>query len=56
LPDNIKKAMKPHFVEQMDEVLTLALESPLIALVQDESGVLTSVPPPDITASLPAPQ
>jgi ATP-dependent Lon protease len=56
LPDNIKKAMKLHFVDQMDEVLTLALESPLIALAPDESGVLASVPPPDITASLPAPQ
>jgi ATP-dependent Lon protease len=56
LPDNIKKAMKLHFVDQMDEVLTLALESPLIALAQDESSVLVSVPPPDITASLPAPQ
>jgi len=46
LPDNIKKAMKLHFVDQMDEVLTLALESPLIALVPQEADVLASVPPP----------
>ena len=29
LPDNIKNAMKLHFVDTMDEVLALALESPL---------------------------
>src|SRR6202040_2868159 len=29
LPDNIKNAMKLHFVDSMDEVLALALESPL---------------------------
>ena len=29
LPDNIKNSMKLHFVDQMDEVLALALESPL---------------------------
>jgi len=45
LPDNIKKAMKLHFVDQMDEVLTLALESPLKALVLPEADVLTAVPP-----------
>jgi len=31
LPDNIKNSMKMHFVDQMDEVLTLALESELVA-------------------------
>jgi hypothetical protein len=30
----------------MDEVLTLALESPLIALVSGENDVLSTVPPP----------
>src|SRR5579863_8608999 len=33
MPDNIKSAMKLHFVDTMDEVLALALESPLPALV-----------------------
>jgi ATP-dependent Lon protease len=51
LPDNIKKAMKLHFVDQMDEVLTLALESPLIALVSNESDVLSAVPPPQEISS-----
>ena len=40
--------MKLHFVDQMDEVLTLALESPLIALKPEDSGVLTAVPPVEI--------
>jgi ATP-dependent Lon protease len=48
LPDNIKKAMKLHFVDQMDEVLTLALESPLIALVPAEAEVLAAVPQSDL--------
>jgi len=47
LPDNIKKAMKLHFVDQMDEVLALALESPLIALQPPDADVL-AVPPVEI--------
>ena len=50
LPDNIKKAMKLHFVDQMDEVLTLALESPLIALASAESDVLGAVPSAEIVS------
>ena len=46
LPDNIKSAMKLHFVDSMDEVLALALESPLPAPVPAEAGVLAAVPPP----------
>ncbi len=56
LPDNIKNAMKLHFVDQMDEVLALALESPLPAALPAETEVLAAVPPPEITANLPAPQ
>jgi ATP-dependent Lon protease len=48
LPDNIKKAMKLHFVDQMDEVLTLALERPLTALVPTEADVLAAVPQADL--------
>jgi ATP-dependent Lon protease len=50
LPDNIKKSMKMHFVDQMDEVLALALEGPLIALVPSDSDVLASVPPADVVS------
>jgi len=45
LPDNIKSSIKLHFVDTMDEVLALALESPLPAPV-DESEVIPAVPPP----------
>src|ERR1700739_809328 len=45
MPDNLKKAMKLHFVDTMDEVLALALESPLPASVPAEADVLASVPP-----------
>jgi hypothetical protein len=48
--------MKLHFVDQMDEVLTLALESPLQALIPAETDVLTTVPPADLGTSVPAPQ
>ena len=45
LPDNIKNSMKLHFVDSMDEVLALALESPLPTLVPPETEVLAAVPP-----------
>jgi ATP-dependent Lon protease len=44
LPDNIKNSMKLHFVDTMDEVLALALESPLPAPVSESEGI--AVPPP----------
>jgi ATP-dependent Lon protease len=56
LPDNIKNSMKMHFVDQMDEVLKLALEGPLPTALPAAVDVLTSVPPPDLTTTLPAPQ
>src|ERR1700757_2579257 len=53
LPDNIKNAMKLHFVDQMDEVLALALESPLPASVPAEAEVLAAVPPaPDVAGQV----
>jgi ATP-dependent Lon protease len=56
LPDNIKKSIKLHFVDQMDEVLTLALESPLPSQLPTETEVLAAVPSSEMPASLPAPQ
>jgi ATP-dependent Lon protease len=44
LPDNIKKSMKLHFVDQMDEVLPLALEGPLPTPFSEETKILTAVP------------
>ena len=46
-----------HFVDQMDEVLALALESPLPSAMPAGTEVLTAVPPPsELTANLPARQ
>ena len=55
LPDNIKSSIKLHFVDNMDEVLALALEGPLPTALPAASEVLTVVPG-EITANLPAPQ
>jgi ATP-dependent Lon protease len=56
LPDNIKSSIKLHFVDNMDEVLALALEGPLPATLPAAVEVMSAVPPPEITANLPAPQ
>jgi ATP-dependent Lon protease len=56
LPDNIKKKMKLHFVDSMDEVLALALERPLPTPLAEDSEVLSTVPPAENAMNLPAPQ
>jgi ATP-dependent Lon protease len=56
LPDNIKRSIKLHFVDQMDEVLALALESPLSPALPTESEVMSAVPPADLGSNLPARQ
>jgi len=49
LPDNIKNHMKLHFVDSMDEVLALALETPLPSQVPPGAEVLAAVTPqPDV--------
>ncbi|HLJ76724.1 MAG TPA: endopeptidase La [Acidobacteriaceae bacterium] len=42
IPENLKSAMKLHFVDSMDEVLKLALEAPLPELHEDTPDVLES--------------
>jgi ATP-dependent Lon protease len=50
LPEALKSAMKFHFVDQMDEVLKIALQSPLIALAEsDEAANLTAIPPSELS-------
>jgi ATP-dependent Lon protease len=56
LPDNIKNSMKLHFVDSMDEVLALALESPLPGIANPETEVLAAVPAADISTNVPARQ
>jgi ATP-dependent Lon protease len=45
LPENLKSAMKLHFVDSMDEVLKIALAAPLPELKEDTPQVLPGVPP-----------
>jgi ATP-dependent Lon protease len=45
LPVNLKSAMKLHFVEQMDEVLKIALEGPLPELREETPEALAVVRP-----------
>jgi len=48
VPDNLKSVMKLHFVKTMDEVLALALESPLPE-VAEETATLAALPsPPEV--------
>jgi ATP-dependent Lon protease len=48
--------MKLHFVDQMDEVLALALEGPLPTALPAEAEVLAAVPPPELAATRPTQQ
>jgi ATP-dependent Lon protease len=43
VPDNLKSAMKLHFVKTMDDVLALALESPLPD-VPEETATIAAIP------------
>lgn len=45
VPENLKSALKLHFVSQMDDVLKLALEGPLPEIAPDETALLAAVPP-----------
>jgi ATP-dependent Lon protease len=46
LPENLRSVMKLHFVDQMDEVLRIALEAPLPELREETPEALTAVKPP----------
>ena len=53
LPELLKSSMKLHFVEEMDQVLQIALEEKLPELNEETPSGLSSVPPPSIDASQP---
>jgi ATP-dependent Lon protease len=54
LPELLKTSMKLHFVEEMDEVLQLALEEKLPELSEETpDGLAASVPPPTVPATQP---
>jgi ATP-dependent Lon protease len=46
LPENLRSVMKLHFVDQMDEVLKIALEGPLPELREETPEALAVVKPP----------
>jgi ATP-dependent Lon protease len=46
LPENLRSVMKLHFVDQMDEVLKIALEGPLPELHEETPEALAGVPSP----------
>jgi len=56
LPEALKKAMKLHFVDQMDEVLKIALVSPLKALSEPEASAIPSIPPGELNTNQPSHQ
>ncbi len=56
LPENIKNSIKLHFVENMDEVLKIALEGPLPTALPIETELLVAVKPGEIASNQPAPQ
>jgi ATP-dependent Lon protease len=45
IPENIRKVMKLHFVENMDEVLRIALESEIVALPMPAAVEVATQPP-----------
>ena len=53
LPELLKNSMKLHFVEQMDEVLGIALEEKLSPLEEDTPVVLANVIPPVMPSNQP---
>jgi ATP-dependent Lon protease len=53
LPENLKSAMKLNFVDSMDEVLKIALESPLPELREETPEALANVPKPAVPEQRP---
>jgi ATP-dependent Lon protease len=56
LPENLRSVMKMHFVDQMDEVLRIALEAPLPELREETPEALAAVTPPPAPAGQPRAQ
>jgi ATP-dependent Lon protease len=53
LPELLKTSMKLHFVEEMDQVLQIALEGKLPELKEETPAALSSVLPANIDISQP---
>ncbi len=51
VPENLRAAMKLHFVKTMDDVLALALESPLPEIGDEPPGIAALPPTPEPPAA-----
>ncbi len=54
IPENLRNAMKLHFVDTMDDVLRIALEKPLPTTPKDEAEAAATLPPPAASGEQPA--
>ena len=54
VPENLRSAMKLHFVENMDQVLAIALEGPLPQMAEAEGDAMPTPPPPPPSTDIPA--
>jgi ATP-dependent Lon protease len=46
VPENLRSAMKLHFVETMDQVLAVALEQPLPQMTEETAQPIATIAPP----------
>jgi len=46
VPENLRNAMKLHFVETMDQVLVVALEQPLPQMSEETTQTIAPIAPP----------
>jgi len=53
VPENLRSAMKLHFVENMDQVLAIALESPLPQVSNEADGLPALAPPASSAGEIP---
>jgi ATP-dependent Lon protease len=53
VPENLRNGMKLHFVENMDQVLALALESPLPQIPTETETIASITTPPPTTGDAP---
>jgi ATP-dependent Lon protease len=53
VPENLRTAMKLHFVDNMDQVLAIALEAPLPQMAPDSEALSIAPPTPPPTGDIP---
>jgi ATP-dependent Lon protease len=53
VPENLRNAMKLHFVDNMDQVLSIALEGPLPQMTVEADGMPAITPPTSPAGDIP---